>query len=113
MKKYDDNLFKIGEIAKILGVTRKTILVYEDMGLLTPAIKDEKSGYRYYTADKYDTDPLHPVLAVFRSLADRDFGILLRYRESGSPSQATDESACSIRPQHSDASSALHQTGRF
>ena len=51
MKKYDNNLFKIGEIAKILGVTRKTILVYEDMGLLTPAVKDEASGYRYYTAD--------------------------------------------------------------
>ena len=51
MKKQDDHLFKIGEIAKILGITRKTILVYEDMGLLTPAIKDENSGYRYYTAD--------------------------------------------------------------
>ena len=37
MKKQDDHLFKIGEIAKILGITRKTILVYEDMGLLTPA----------------------------------------------------------------------------
>jgi len=51
MKKQDDHLFKIGEIAKILGITRKTILVYEDMGLLTPAVKDENSGYRYYTAD--------------------------------------------------------------
>lgn len=51
MKKQDDHLFKIGEIAKILGTTRKTILVYEEMGLLTPAIKDENSGYRYYTAD--------------------------------------------------------------
>ncbi len=51
MKKYDATLFKIGEIAKIIGITRKTILVYEDMGLLTPAVKDEKSGYRYYTAD--------------------------------------------------------------
>ena len=51
MKKHDDNLFKIGEISKILGVTRKTILVYEEMGLLTPAVKDENSGYRYYTAD--------------------------------------------------------------
>lgn len=51
MKKQDDHLFKIGEIAKILGITRKTILVYEEMGLLTPAIKDENSGYRYYTAD--------------------------------------------------------------
>ena len=51
MKKYDDNLFKMGEITKILGVTRKTFLVYENMGLLTPAVKDEQSGYRYYTAD--------------------------------------------------------------
>ena len=32
MKKQDDHLFKIGEIAKILGITRKTILVYEDRG---------------------------------------------------------------------------------
>lgn len=51
MKKHDDNLFRIGEVAKILGVTRKSLLVYEDMGLLTPAFKDEESGYRYYTAD--------------------------------------------------------------
>lgn len=51
MKKQDDNLFKIGEITKILGVTRKTLLVYEHMGLLTPAVKDGQSGYRYYTAD--------------------------------------------------------------
>lgn len=51
MKKHDDSLFQIGEVAKILGVTRKAILVYEDMGLLTPAVRDEGSGYRYYTAD--------------------------------------------------------------
>ena len=51
MKKQDNTLFKIGEISKILGMTRKTILVYEEMGLLTPAVKDEDSGYRYYTAD--------------------------------------------------------------
>ena len=51
MKKHDDSLFKIGEVTKILGVTRKALLVYEDMGLLTPAVKDENSGFRYYTAD--------------------------------------------------------------
>lgn len=51
MKKHDDTLFKIGEITKILGITRKTLLVYEEMGLLTPAFKDEDSGYRYYSAD--------------------------------------------------------------
>ena len=51
MKKHDDALFQIGEVTKIMGVTRKTLLVYEDMGLLTPAVKDEASGYRYYSAD--------------------------------------------------------------
>lgn len=51
MKKHDKNLFQIGEVTKILGVTRKTLLVFEDMGLLTPAVKDEESGYRYYSAD--------------------------------------------------------------
>ena len=51
MKKYGSNLFQIGEVTKILGVTRKTLLVYEEMGLLTPAVKDEESGYRYYSAD--------------------------------------------------------------
>lgn len=51
MKKHDDSLFRIGEVTKILGVTRKALLVYEEMGLLTPAVKDEMSGYRYYSAD--------------------------------------------------------------
>ena len=51
MKKHADNLFKIGEVIKIMGITRKTLLVYEEMGLLTPAVKDEESGYRYYSAD--------------------------------------------------------------
>ena len=36
---------------KIMGITRKTLIVYEDMGLLVPAVKDEESGYRYYSAD--------------------------------------------------------------
>jgi len=51
MKKQNGRLFQIGEITKIMGVTRKALLVYEDMGLLVPAVKDEKSGYRYYSAD--------------------------------------------------------------
>lgn len=51
MKKHGDSLFQIGEIVKIMGVTRKTLLVFEDMGLLTPAVKDENNGFRYYSAD--------------------------------------------------------------
>ncbi len=51
MRKHDDSLFRIGEVTKITGVTRKTLLVFEEMGLLVPAVKDEDSGYRYYSAD--------------------------------------------------------------
>jgi len=51
MKKHGDSLFQMGEITKIMGVTRKTLLVFEDMGLLTPAVKDADSGFRYYSAD--------------------------------------------------------------
>ena len=51
MKKHDNSLFQIGEVTKILGVTRKALLVYENMGLLTPAVKDESNGFRYYSAD--------------------------------------------------------------
>ena len=51
MKKHNEELFQIGEVVKILGVSRKSILGFEDMGLLTPAVKDEESGYRYYSAD--------------------------------------------------------------
>lgn len=51
MKKHDDSLFQIGEVTKILGITRKTLLVYEEAGLLTPALKDKNSGFRYYSAD--------------------------------------------------------------
>lgn len=51
MNTQDETLFRMGQITKILGVTRKTLLVFEDMGLLTPAVKDPESGYRYYSAD--------------------------------------------------------------
>lgn len=51
MKKHDKTLFQIGEVTKILGVTRKALLVYEEKGLLTPAVRDKESGFRYYTAD--------------------------------------------------------------
>ncbi|MBR2929310.1 MAG: MerR family transcriptional regulator [Oscillospiraceae bacterium] len=70
MNKHDDTLFKIGEVTKILGVTRKALLVYEEMGLLTPAVKDEESGYRYYSADNMTQ------IRSIRSL--QEFGLSLK-----------------------------------
>ncbi|SBW07703.1 putative Transcriptional regulator, MerR family [uncultured Eubacteriales bacterium] len=47
MKKCE-GLFQIGEVAALCGITRKMILNYEDLGLLTPTTADVSSGYRYY-----------------------------------------------------------------
>lgn len=44
-------IYKIGEAAKICGVSRKSLLVYEEAGALIPSVKDPVSGFRYYTSE--------------------------------------------------------------
>lgn len=46
-----NTLYKIGEMTKICDVTRKALLVYEEAGILSPVIKNEQSGFRYYTLE--------------------------------------------------------------
>ena len=47
------NLFSIGEVAKAVGITRKTILGYEAKGLIEPDKKEGTTGNRYYTIDTF------------------------------------------------------------
>ncbi len=47
------NLFSIGEVAKAVGITRKTILNYEKKGLIAPDKKDGEVGNRFYTIDTF------------------------------------------------------------
>ena len=49
----DKNLFSIGEVAKAVGISRKTILNYETKGLIKPDKKDGNNGNRYYTIDTF------------------------------------------------------------
>jgi len=44
--------FRIGEFARVNGVTKHTLIHYDDIGLLTPAITEE-NGYRYYIDKQY------------------------------------------------------------
>lgn len=48
----DDVFMRIGEIAAFFNVSVKAMRVYERMGILKPVKVDEKTGYRYYTADQ-------------------------------------------------------------
>ena len=45
------NLFKIGEVTKALVLTRRMLINYEELGLVTPAFKNGNQGFRYYSAD--------------------------------------------------------------
>lgn len=51
MKHNDKDLFQMGEVTKALGVTRRMLINYEELGLLTPAVKHDNRGFRYYSAD--------------------------------------------------------------
>ncbi|MDU1455439.1 MAG: MerR family DNA-binding transcriptional regulator [Paraclostridium sordellii] len=42
------NLFSIGEVSKIKGVTIKALRYYHKMGILIPLHIDNTTGYRYY-----------------------------------------------------------------
>lgn len=45
--------YKIGKIAKIMGVTPEAIRHYERLGLIVP-FKDPDTNYRYYTSEQID-----------------------------------------------------------
>lgn len=48
---HDKKLFKIGEVADALGLTRRILINYEELGLVTPAVRNEGKGFRYYSVD--------------------------------------------------------------
>lgn len=48
----DDILLRIGEVAAFFDLSVKAMRIYEKMGILKPVKVDEKTGYRYYTADQ-------------------------------------------------------------
>lgn len=54
MEKNSELYFTTGEFAKMLGVTKHTLFHYDEIGLFSPAIKEE-NGYRFYYIWQMDT----------------------------------------------------------
>lgn len=48
------NLFSIGEVAKLFHLSVSSLRHYEDVGLLSPEYVDPSSGYRYYGARQFE-----------------------------------------------------------
>ena len=62
-------LFSIGEFAAATQLTRKALRLYDDQGLLRPAITDASNGYRYYRAEQVSAGRL------IRSLRDMNLSL--------------------------------------
>ena len=54
MNKGTKSYFTTGEFAKLCGVTKHTLFHYDEMGVFTPAVKDEDNGYRYYSIEQME-----------------------------------------------------------
>src|SRR5262245_66414684 len=55
-------MFRIGEFSQLARVSRRLLQFYDQQGLLTPAVTDPASGYRYYSA--YQLTRLNRILAL-------------------------------------------------
>ncbi len=62
-------LWKVGELAKLVGVSVRTLHHYDNLGLLTPSRRSEK-GYRLYTAEDLMK------LQLIKSLQQLDFSLV-------------------------------------
>ena len=46
-------LISIGELSELYAVSKRSLRIYHDMGLLVPEYVDERTGYRYYTPSQF------------------------------------------------------------
>ncbi len=49
-----ENLYSIGQMAKMFQLPIKTLRYYDEIDLFNPQYLNEKTGYRYYTADQFE-----------------------------------------------------------
>ena len=49
-----NELFQIGEIARLFHVSVSTLRHYDRIGLLSPEYTDPDSGYRYYSTRQFE-----------------------------------------------------------
>lgn len=59
-----DRLFSIGQFARLHEVNKKTLMWYDEIGLLKPAVT-KPNGYRYYT---YHQSSVLEVILMLRDL---------------------------------------------
>lgn len=54
MKDPEKKLYSIGEVAALAGIPVTTLRYYDKEEMLVPAVRDDKSGYRYYDVSQLE-----------------------------------------------------------
>lgn len=80
MEKQSELYFTTGEFASILGVKKHTLFHYDEIGLFSPAIKED-NGYRYYFVWQMD---MFEVIRALQKLG-MSLGEIKEYMENRSP----------------------------
>jgi len=62
-------MFRIGVFARLCQISVRTLRLYDEMGLIKPALVDDESGYRFYAVEQ--------LRRVYRILALKDLGLSL------------------------------------
>ncbi|MEG2638768.1 MAG: Nif3-like dinuclear metal center hexameric protein, partial [Clostridiales bacterium] len=73
-------LFTAGQFAKLHNINKRTLLYYDEIGLLSPELKGE-NGYRYYT---YHQSQILEMLLTLREL-DMSIKDIMKYMEKVAP----------------------------
>lgn len=67
----EEDLYSIGEMAKLTNLSMKTLRYYDKIGLFKPAYVDPKTNYRYYVDSQlFQLDLIQPLKAVNTSLQE-------------------------------------------
>lgn len=105
-------LYKIGEVAKLLGISSETVRYYEREGVIQSQVIDQDSGYRYYEA--------LDINALMRVRMYRNCGFTLREAKELLNNCTLDEIADRLKNKMTDIQAAvdwnkklLDSTGRM
>ncbi len=99
----DAELLSIGEFGRRARLTAKALRIYDQLGLLSPAVTDASTGYRRYRADQVRTGQLISVLrGAELSLADTGLIVAEIARDVDAATRRLDALLADLAHRHAD-----------
>ena len=82
-------LYRISDVARLMGVNPKTLRYYEEQGILVPTSVDERTGYRSYDQQA--------ILCLWQTLVMREAGMSMRDLKEVAEEKNIEEQIAALR----------------